>query len=149
MNLAKLLSGPIPKRDKRFRVGRGEGSGAGKCAGRGMRGAHCRTGSGGKIAYEGGQMKMFRGLPRRGFNNKRFRIPFEVVNLSDIEKLSDKLEITPDVLKEAGMVSARTEVVKVLGDGKISRALTVKAHRFSKSAVEKIQAAGGKVEVIQ
>jgi len=148
MNIAKVLSVPV-KRDRKRRVGRGEGSGAGKCAGRGMRGAYSRTGAGGKIAYEGGQMQMFRGLPRRGFNNKRFRTPCGTVNLSDLAKLAEKGEITPELLRAEGFIGRKDEIVKVLGDGELTQALTVKAHRFSKSATEKIQAAGGRVEVIQ
>ena len=147
MNLAGVHSVKF-KRDRRRRVGRGEGSGRGKTSRRGMRGAHARTGSGGKISYEGGQMPMFRALPRRGFNNKKFQVPQDIVNLCDLAKFGAGTEVTPDVLADAGLISARFEIVKVLGNGTIDKPLTVKAHKFSNTAVEKIQAAGGKVEII-
>ncbi|HUS58046.1 MAG TPA: 50S ribosomal protein L15 [Planctomycetota bacterium] len=148
MNLSDVHSVRI-KRDRRRRVGRGEGSGRGKTSSRGMRGAASRTGAGGKISYEGGQMPMFRALPRRGFNNKRFQIPHEVVNLCDLAQFAAGTEVTPEVLMEAGLIGRRVELVKVLGNGAIEKPLTVKAHKFSNAAVEKIQAAGGKVEIIQ
>jgi len=136
------------KRDRKRRVGRGNGSGNGKTCGRGMRGARCRAGYGGMLSYEGGQMPWFRRLPRRGFNNKRFRLPIGHVNLSDLNRLEGVAEITPEVLRERGLISRTTEIVKVLGDGNVEKPLAVKAHRFSKSAVEKIEAAGGSVEVL-
>ena len=147
MNLAGVHSVKF-KRDRRRRVGRGEGSGRSKTSRRGMRGAGCRTGSGGKISYVGGQMPMFRALPRRGFNNKRFRIPLDIVNLCDLADFAAGSEVTPDSLADAGLICARFELVKVLGNGSIDKPLTVKAHKFSSTAVEKIQAAGGKVEII-
>jgi len=148
MNLSDVVS-VRKKRDRKRRVGRGEGSGRGKTSSRGMRGAKSRAGWGGKLGYEGGQMPLFRALPRRGFNNKRFRIPCGIINVSDLARFADNAEVTPELLREMGLITRREELVKVLGDGEIAKPLTVKAHRFSKSAAEKIQAAGGKVEVIQ
>jgi len=136
------------KRDRKRRVGRGNGSGKGKTCGRGMRGARCRSGRGGMLSYEGGQMPWFRALPRRGFNNKRFRVPGGCVNLADLAKLEGVTEITPDVLRAAGLIGRKAEVVKVLGEGTVEKPLTVRAHKFSRSAVEKIEAAGGTAEIL-
>ena len=150
MNLSDILSTFTHKRTgRKRRVGRGNGSGNGKTCGRGMRGANCRSGSGGKLGYEGGQMPLFRALPRRGFNNKRFRIPSGQINIRDIAAMQDKTEITPDLLREAGFISRKVRIVKVLGEGALDRPVIVKAHKFTKAAVEKIEAAGGTVEIIQ
>jgi large subunit ribosomal protein L15 len=148
MNLSDVTSTPR-KRDRRRRVGRGNGSGRGKTCSRGMRGANCRSGSGGKPAYEGGQMPLFRRLPRRGFNNKRFRIPSGHINIQDIAEMQNSAEITPELLREAGLIGRKARIVKVLGEGTLDRPVTVKAHKFSKAAVEKIEAAGGTVEIIR
>jgi large subunit ribosomal protein L15 len=148
MNLTDVTSASV-KRERRRRVGRGDGSGKGKTCGRGHRGAKCRSGGmKGKLSYQGGNMPLFRTLPRRGFNNKRFRVPAGEVNLKDFSRL-DATEITPEALKEAGLVSRKAKIVKVLGDGKLDKLLTVSAHKFSKSAVEKIEAAGGTVNIIR
>jgi len=147
MNLTDVTSTPR-KRDRRRRVGRGNGSGKGKTCGRGMRGAKSRSGAGGKLTYEGGQMPLFRSLPRRGFSNQRFRIPCGCVNLKDLAAMEDGT-ITPEVLREAGLIKRTATIVKVLGEGTLDRPVTVKAHRFSKTAVEKIEAAGGRAEIIR
>lgn len=124
------------------RVGRGPGSGWGKTAGRGHKGQRSRSGFSQRIGFEGGQMPLIRRLPKRGFTNI-FRKEYEVVNLRDLEGFEG--EVSPETLAEQGRVRAG-RMVKVLGDGEISTALTVKAHRFSKSARAKIEAAGGSCE---
>jgi large subunit ribosomal protein L15 len=134
----------------RKRVGRGPGSGKGKTAGYGHKGAKARTGShgpgGGKPAYEGGQMPLQRRLPKRGFTNLN-RVEYQVVNLYQLEELQDD-EITLAVLAERGLVGHLGRPVKILGTGALTRKLAVTAHAFSKSAREKIEAAGGSVEEI-
>ncbi len=132
---------------KRKRVGRGEGSGHGKTSGRGHKGQGARSGGNTKPGFEGGQMPLQRRLPKRGFHNP-FRIEMAVVNLSQIELLPAGQEITPETLVSHGYVNGRNTRVKVLGDGSLSTALTVKAHGFSARAKEKIEAAGGKAELI-
>jgi large subunit ribosomal protein L15 len=132
---------------KRKRVGRGDGSGHGKTSCRGHKGQGARSGGNTKPGFEGGQMPLQRRLPKRGFHNP-FRIEMAVVNLSQIELLTDDGEITPETLAAHGYVSGRNRRVKVLGDGVLSKAVTVKAHGFSTTAKQKIEAAGGKAELI-
>jgi large subunit ribosomal protein L15 len=132
---------------KRKRVGRGDGSGHGKTSGRGHKGQGARSGGNTKPGFEGGQMPLQRRLPKRGFHNS-FRIEFVVVNLSQLEGLPGGSEVTPENLAEHGLVNGKNRRIKILGDGKLSKALTVKAHGFSSAAKEKIEAAGGKVELI-
>jgi large subunit ribosomal protein L15 len=132
---------------KRKRVGRGDGSGHGKTSGRGHKGQGARSGGNTKPGFEGGQMPLQRRLPKRGFHNP-FRIEMAVVNLSQIELLSADGEVTPDTLRAHGYVSGKNRKVKVLGDGSISKAFTIRAHGFSAKAKEKIEAAGGKAELI-
>ena len=127
---------------KRKRVGRGPGSGLGKTSGRGHKGQKSRSGYSGMIGFEGGQMPLIRRVPKRGFNNE-FRVEYEVVNVAALAALEG--EVTPDVLAELGLVR-KGRRVKVLGEGEISRALTVVAHKFSKSAQTKIEAAGGRCQ---
>jgi large subunit ribosomal protein L15 len=144
MKLHDLTPAKGSKKDKK-RVGRGPGSGLGKTAGRGHKGQRSRSGYSRRPGFEGGQMPLVRRLPKRGFTNI-FRKEFAVVNLADLAELEG--EITPELLAESGRVR-RGRMVKVLGDGEITRALTVKAHAFSASAREKIEAAGGTVEEIE
>ena len=138
-----------PKRanEKKKRVGRGMGSGMGKTSTRGHKGQGSRSGSRTMRGFEGGQMPLHRRLPKRGFTNI-FRIDYAVVNLSSLAELGQK-EVTPESLREAGLVKSRNARVKVLGDGELKGAINVRAHKFSKSAQEKITAAGGKTEVIE
>src|SRR5690242_4127830 len=131
---------------ERKRVGRGPGSGNGKTAGRGYKGAQSRSGWKYKRGFEGGQMPLHRRVPKRGFTNI-FKAEYNVVNLEKLAALGETT-ITLEVLKNAGLVK-RGPLVKVLGDGELKSALTVHAHKFSKSAQEKIEKAGGKVEVVQ
>ncbi|UCG78670.1 MAG: 50S ribosomal protein L15 [Nitrospirota bacterium] len=134
---------------KKKRIGRGPGSGHGKTATKGHKGQKSRSGSGKGAGFEGGQMPMQRRLPKRGFKNYPFKLEFAIVNLRDIARIEDADEITPEVLVKKGMVKKVLDGIKVLGNGEVSKAVTVKAHAFSESAKKKIAAAGGKVEVIE
>jgi len=129
------------------RLGRGTATGQGKTAGKGQKGQKSRSGGGVRVGFEGGQMPLYRRLPKIGFTNV-FRKEYAVVNLSDLERFDNGTIVSPEVLKEAGLVKAMLAGVKILGDGDLTKNLTVQAHKFSKTAAEKIAAAGGKVEVI-
>ncbi|TLS35500.1 50S ribosomal protein L15 [Pseudalkalibacillus caeni] len=134
-------------RKERNRVGRGIGSGNGKTAGRGHKGQNARSGGGVRPGFEGGQLPIFKRLPKRGFTNMN-RKEFAIVNLETLNRFEDGTEVTPELLIETGLVSNLKDGVKVLGNGKIEKKLTVKAHKFSASAKEAIEAAGGNTEVI-
>lgn len=137
---------PAPgSRRNRKRVGRGPGSGTGKTAGRGQKGAGARSGTTAKPGFEGGQMPLQRRIPKRGFKNFR-RVEYQVVNVRDLAGLEG--EVTPETLKAAGLVASLRRPVKVLGDGDPGSALSVSAHAFSKSARAKIEAAGGSATVL-
>ncbi len=129
------------------RVGRGNGSGLGKTAGRGHNGQNSRSGGGTRPGFEGGQMPLYRRLPKRGFTNI-FAKEYVEVNVSRLNIFEDGTEITPELLKANGVISKIKDGVKVLGNGELERKLTVKATKFTKGAVEKIESVGGKVEVI-
>lgn len=133
----------------RKRVGRGIGSGLGKTSGRGHKGQNARSGGGVRPGFEGGQLPLFRRLPKRGFTNI-FAKEYAIINIEDLNVFEDDTVVTPELLFEAGLVKKGKAVdgIKVLGNGEITKKLTVKAHKFSKSATEKIEAVGGKVEVI-
>ena len=141
MNLSNLHA-PRKASEKRKRVGRGMGSGMGKTSTRGHKGQRSRSGSRIMRGFEGGQMPLHRRLPKRGFTNI-FKTEYEVVNLDRLASLGES-EITPDVLRKAGVVRSKNTLVKVLGQGELKGAITVRAHKFSKSAQEKIEKAGGK-----
>ena len=128
------------------RVGRGQASGTGKTAGRGGKGQKARTGNMNFIGFEGGQMPIQRRIPKRGFTNP-FRVEYALINVGDLESL-DLKEVDLDKLVEAGAIKVRKDGLKILGDGELTRAVSVKAHKFSASAREKIEKAGGKVEEI-
>jgi large subunit ribosomal protein L15 len=148
MSLNKLKP-PAGSKFARKRVGRGPGSGNGKTAGRGNKGAQSRSGYSYKRGFEGGQMPLHRRVPKRGFNNKDFRTEYEVVNLDQLEaRFEAGATVTPETLRTSGLVSARHARIKVLARGEVSKALTVQAHKFSGKAAEKIAAAGGKAEAI-
>lgn len=132
---------------KRKRLGRGIGSGTGKTAGKGHKGQKARSGGGVRLGFEGGQNPLYRRLPKRGFKNFN-RKEFAVVNLSDLSAFAAGTEIDSVTLFEAGIVKNAKDGIKILGNGEITVQLTVKANKFSQSAVEKIEAAGGKTEVI-
>ncbi len=127
-----------------YRKGRGPGSGNGKTAGRGHKGQNARSGGGVRPGFEGGQMPLYRRLPKRGFNNKRFAPCYIEVNIEDLEKF-EGAEVTAESLAEAGIISLPkvNDGIKILGNGELSKALTVKAKKFSASAKEKIEKAGG------
>jgi large subunit ribosomal protein L15 len=132
---------------KRKRVGRGDGSGHGKTSGRGHKGQGARSGGNVQPGFEGGQMPLQRRLPKRGFHNIS-RVEMTVVNLGQLEVLLDGTEATPETLVAQGLVNGKNRRIKILGDGSLSKALTVRAHGFSAKAKEKIEAAGGKAELI-
>ncbi len=139
------LKPPAGSKKARKRVGRGAGSGLGETSGRGHKGQGARSGFRRKIGFEGGQMPLHRRLPKRGFTNI-FKQEFQVVNVADLARCASS-DITPDVLHAAGLVKHSHLPVKILGNGTVDKAYTVKATAFSKSAIEKITAAGGKTEV--
>jgi large subunit ribosomal protein L15 len=132
---------------KAKRVGRGVGSGSGKTAGKGHKGQKARSGGVKGPGFEGGQMPLQRRIPKRGFTNI-FRKEYAIVNLSDLELLAGTAEVTPEALVQSGLIKDLKSGIKVLGTGELKKKLTVRAHKFSKSAIEKIQAAGGKAEVL-
>jgi large subunit ribosomal protein L15 len=149
MELHDLRPAPGSKKSRK-RIGRGTGSGKGKTSGRGMKGQGARSGGGKGPYFEGGQLPLVRRLPfRRGFTNI-FRIVYKPVNVGRLEErfADGSQEVTPESLVEAGIIKASDKAVAILGDGELNTALTVKAHRFSKSAREKIEAAGGTIEVL-
>ena len=147
MKLHELNAAPEAKTRKR--VGRGPGSGLGKTSGRGENGQKSRSGASIPAWFQGGQTPLYRRVPKRGFNNARFRTEYATINLSDLNKyFNDGEEVTPEVLKEKGIIKQQLCGVKVLGNGELEKKLTVKANRFSSSAVTKIESAGGKAEVI-
>ena len=134
-------------RKVRNRVGRGIGSGNGKTAGKGHKRQNARSGGGVRLGFEGGQTPLFRRLPKRGFTNIN-RKEFAIVNLSTLNRFEDGTEVTPELLLETGVISKLNDGVKILASGAVEKKLTVKAHKFSSSAKEAIEAAGGSVEVI-
>lgn len=138
-----------PRRARKKRVGRGPGSGHGKTACRGISGARSRSGNSRKRNYEGGQMPLFRKLPKRGFSNARHRVRYALVSLDQLQSFGAGSTVSPAELFAKGLVPALEGPVKVLGGGALDRALTVRAQRFSRSAAEKIIKAGGKAEVIK
>ena len=130
------------------RLGRGTGSGLGKTSGKGHKGQNARSGGGVRPGFEGGQLPLFRRLPKRGFSNAMFKVEYATINVSDLEKFENGAVVTPELLKEMGILKKQLAGVKVLGNGNLTKKLTVKASKFSKSAIEKIEAIGGKAEVI-
>lgn len=146
MKLHELRPAPGTSR-KPKRKGRGTGSGLGKTAGRGQTGQNSRSGGGVRPGFEGGQMPLHRRLPKRGFTNI-FSKEYAEVNLSDLELFEEGTIVTPELLLENGIVRKQLDGIKILGNGDITRNLTVKAHKFTQSAAQKIEAAGGKAEVI-
>lgn len=129
------------------RVGRGPGSGHGKTSTRGHKGQKARSGGAKPSKFEGGQMPFIRRVPKRGFSNFT-RKEFAIINLGDLNRFQEKTEITPELLREEGLIKKTAQGIKVLGDGELLKPLVIKAHKFSQSALEKITTAGGKAEVI-
>ncbi|NOY52894.1 MAG: 50S ribosomal protein L15 [Deltaproteobacteria bacterium] len=141
------LRPPAGSKKKRKRVGRGDGSGHGGTSTRGHKGQNARSGGPKKAGFEGGQMPLQRRLPKRGFTNI-FRKEYAILNLSQLDRLSDLTEVDPDLLLGLGVIKKMKAGLKILGEGEIRRAVKVKAHKFSKKAVEKIRAAGGEIETL-
>lgn len=146
MKLHDLAPAPGSKK-VRTRVGRGLGSGLGKTAGKGHKGQNARAGGGVRPGFEGGQMPIYRRLPKRGFYNK-FGKEYTEVNVRELNRFEDGTVVDPVLLVETGVIKNVRDGIRILGTGELEKSLTVKANGFTKSAMEKIQAAGGKVEVI-
>ena len=147
MDLSNLKPSQGSKHSKK-RIGRGHGSGQGAQAGRGHKGAKSRSGFKFKRGFEGGQMPLHRRIPKRGFHN-HFRVEYAVVNLDTLtERFDSDTVVTPDLLREQGLINSTRQPIKVLARGDVSKKLTVRAHKFSGKAAEKIAAAGGTAEVI-
>jgi len=146
MNIQSLK----PAENSRFkqkRLGRGIASGHGKTSGKGMKGQNSRSGGGVRVGFEGGQMPLIRRLPRRGFNNKIFARNYTIINVSDLNKFDDKSVVDATALMEKGIISKIEQYgVKILGNGKLEKSLTVKASKFSQAAKDKIEKANGTVE---
>ena len=147
MKLHELQSSAGARKQPK-RKGRGQGTGNGTTAGRGQKGQKARAGGGVRPGFEGGQMPLYRRVPKRGFNNKIFTKVFAHVNVEDLNIFEDDAFVSYNQLKEAGLVNKKYDGVVILGNGELQKKLTVEAERFSKSAIQKIEAAGGKVEVI-
>lgn len=146
MKLHELRPAEGSTKDRKRR-GRGTASGQGKTGGRGEKGQKARSGGGVRPGFEGGQMPLHRRLPKRGFNNP-FKKVWTIINLDELNRFEDDTVVTPELLLESGVIKKVVDGVKVLGDGELQKKVTVQAHKFSQSAIEKIQAAGGKAEVI-
>lgn len=146
MKLENLSKSPETKARKR--VGRGPGSGMGKTATRGENGQKSRSGVSISAWFEGGQTPLYRRVPKRGFNNKRFRTEYATINLSDLNRFNDGDTVTPELLFELGIVKKQLAGIKVLANGNLEKKVNVKAHRFSSKAVTKIEEQGGTAEVI-
>jgi large subunit ribosomal protein L15 len=147
MKLHTLSPAPGSKKTPK-RKGRGTGSGLGKTAGRGQDGQKSRSGGGVRPGFEGGQMPLARRLPKRGFSNARFKKTYSIVNVGELNVFDANTVITPELMLEYGFIRKLRDGLKILGNGEVEKALTIKAHKVSKSAEEKILAGGGKVEVI-
>jgi large subunit ribosomal protein L15 len=142
------LKPSVPRKDRK-RIGRGESSGTGKTGGKGSNGQKSRSGSYVHPGFEGGQMPLIRRVPKRGFSNSLFRKDYAVVNLDTLNRFEEGSVVTPEALKEAGIIKKMMAGLKVLGKGTLERKLTVKAHKISAAAKEAIEAIGGVVEIIE
>jgi large subunit ribosomal protein L15 len=147
MRLHNLKNTPGAVHRKK-RLGNGESSGLGKTCGKGHKGQKARTGGGIRIGFEGGQMPLYRKLPRRGFSNAQFTTSYEVVNLSDLAKLGDESVANSETLSKVGVLRPDSKLLKILGTGEVGKAYQVSAHKFSASAKQKIEAAGGEVIIL-
>lgn len=130
------------------RVGRGSGSGLGKTSGKGHKGQKARSGGSINPVFEGGQLPLYRRIPKRGFSNALFKTEYAIVNVEDLNNFENGTVVTPALLRETGMVKKQLSGIKVLGEGKLEKKLTIQAHKFSKSALEKIKESGSTAEVI-
>ena len=143
------MSPALNSTQSKKRLGRGIGSGLGKTSGKGHKGQNARSGGGVRPGFEGGQMPLIRRLPKRGFNNKQFAAEYTIINVSDLNMFEDKTVVTAELLQEKNIIKKLAPYgLKVLGNGKLEKALTVKANKFTESAVQKINKAGGKAEVL-
>jgi len=142
------ITSVVGKHECRRRVGRGTGSGHGKTCGRGHKGSGSRTGSTSVSLYEGGQMPLFRRLPKRGFSNYKFAIRCEIVNVSQLEGFVDGADVGVEQLCDAGLIDSTKSKIKILGKGDLTKKLQVTAHKFSKTAEQKIVACGGAAKVV-
>ena len=147
MKLNELRT-PEGSRQERRRVGRSVGSGLGKTSGRGYKGQKARSGGSINPVFEGGQLPLYRRLPKRGFSNAKFKIVYAVVNVEDLNRFEDGTVVTPALLKETGLVKNQLAGIKVLGNGNLGKKLTIQANKFTASALEKIEKSGSKAEVI-
>ena len=147
MKLNSIVAPEGAKHDRK-RVGRGVGSGLGKTSGKGHKGQNARSGGGVRPGFEGGQLPLFRRLPKRGFKNALFKTRYAVINLSDLDKFEEGAVVTPELLKEMGLIKKQLDGVKVLANGTLTKKLTVKANKFSDAALREIEKIGGKAEVI-
>jgi large subunit ribosomal protein L15 len=147
MKLHELKYNEGSKKNRK-RLGRGSSSGTGKTSGKGHKGQKARSGGGVRVGFEGGQLPLFRRIPQRGFSNYKFKIRYATINISDLNRFEDGTTVSPELIKEIGMVTKQLDGIKILGNGKLAKKLTVRAHKFSFTAKEKIEAVGGKVEVI-
>lgn len=138
----------IGAKQKRKIVGRGPGSGLGKTSGKGHKGQNARSGGGVRPVFEGGQLPLYRRLPKRGFSNYEFKIRYATINVGDLNIFEDGTLVTPALLKEVGLVKKQLDGIKVLGNGELSKKITVQANKFSKGAIEKLEESGSKIEVI-
>ena len=135
-------------RQTRKRVGRGMGSGLGKTSGKGEKGQKARSGVSIPATFEGGQLPLYRRLPKRGFSNAKFKIRYATINVCDLNRFEDRTVVTKELLKEVGLLKNQLDGVKVLGNGTLEKKLTIKANKFSREAVSKIEKSGSKLEVI-
>ena len=133
---------------RKKRVGRGPGSGLGKTSGRGQKGQKARSGGSINPVFEGGQLPLYRRIPKRGFSNAKFKTVYATINLSDLNNFEDGTVVNPALLKDTGLVKKQLDGIKVLGNGKLEKKLTIQANKFSVSALAKIKEAGSKAEVI-
>ena len=147
MKLDELMQNAGARKERR-RVGRGMGSGLGKTSGKGEKGQKARSGVSIPATFEGGQLPLYRRLPKRGFSNTQFKIKYAVINVSDLNRFDDGAVVTPEILHDAGLLKNQLDGVKVLGNGTLEKKLTIKAHKFSKEAVNKIEKSGSTLEVI-
>ena len=147
MKLHELQRNIGATHDKK-RVGRGPGSGLGKTSGRGQKGQKARSGGSINPVFEGGQLPLYRRIPKRGFSNAKFKTVYAVINVEDLNVFEDVTVVTPALLKDTGLLKNQLDGVKVLGNGNLEKKLTIQANKFSASALEKIKEAGSKAEVI-
>ncbi len=133
---------------RKKRLGQGPGSGLGKTCGRGQKGQNARSGGGVSSVFEGGQLPLYRRLPKRGFSNHMFKREYATINISDLNRFENGTVVTPALLKEVGLIKKQLSGIKILGEGTLDKKITIQAHKFSDSALEKIKASGSKAEVI-